>query len=133
MAQMRYARKVETVAEYIQSFPKDVQTRLRALRKLIRAVAPKAEESISYGIPAYKYDNTLKGRVVYFAAFEKHIGLYPASAGSAEVQKQLSKYRAGKGTFQFPHDSALPLPLIRKFVVSRVNLMKPRNTKAKKK
>lgn len=129
MAQMRYARKVETVTEYIQAFPKDVQTRLRALRKLIRAVAPKAEELINYNIPAYRFGPTLKDRLVYFAAFEKHIGIYPASAGSADVQKQLSKYRKGKGTFQFPHSEALPLPLIRKFVVSRVRLMKLRKAK----
>jgi uncharacterized protein YdhG (YjbR/CyaY superfamily) len=115
----RYGRKVASVAEYIQGFPNPIADRLKAIRKIIRAVAPKAEESISYNIPAYKFDNTLKGRLAYFAAFEKHIGLYPASAGSAEVQKALSAYRVGKGTFQFPHHKPLPLPLIKKFVISR--------------
>ncbi|MBY0539156.1 DUF1801 domain-containing protein [Patescibacteria group bacterium] len=119
----RYGRKVETVSEYIQGFPKDVQTRLRALRSLIKKVAPKAEETINYNIPAYRFGTKLSGRLVYFAAFEKRIGMYPASAGSAEVQKLLSKYRVGKGTFQFPHDEPLPLPLIRKFVASRLKLV----------
>jgi uncharacterized protein YdhG (YjbR/CyaY superfamily) len=116
--------KVKTVSKYIQGFPKNVQTRLRTLRALVKKVAPKAEETISYGIPAYRFGTKLSDRLVYFAAFEKHIGMYPASAGSAEVQKQLSKYRAGKGTFQFSHDKSIPLPLIRRFIVSRVKLMK---------
>lgn len=124
MTQMRYARKVKTVSEYISGFPKNVQVRLRALRSLVKKLAPKAEETISYNIPAYRFGATLSGRLVYFAAFEKHIGIYPASAGSAEVQKSLSKYRAGKGTFQFPHDKPLPLPLIRRFIASRVKKIK---------
>lgn len=120
MRKANNSKKDITVAEYIQGFPKDVQSRLKSLRKLIKETAPKAEEVISYGIPAYRFGTTLKGRLVYFAAFEKHIGVYPASAGSAEVQRQLSKYRVGKGTFQFPHSAPLPLPLIKKFVASRL-------------
>lgn len=129
----RYGRKVETVTEYIQGFPNDVQVRLKSIRKIIKAIAPKAEESISYNIPAYKFGPTLKDRLVYFAAFEKHIGMYPASAGSAEVQKKLSKYRVGKGTFQFPHAEPLPIPLIRTFVASRLKSMKQSKTKEKQK
>lgn len=124
MKSARYVLKVKTVDEYIKNFPKDVQMRLRALRKLIKTVAPKAEETISYNIPAYRFGPTLKGRLVYFAAYEKHIGVYPASAGSAEVQKLLSMYRVGKGTFQFPHNALLPLPLIKKFIASRLALIK---------
>ena len=133
MKSARYALKVKTVDEYIKNFPKDVQMRLRVLRKLIKTVAPKAEETISYNIPAYRFGPTLKGRLVYFAAYEKHIGVYPASAGSAEVQKKLSKYRVGKGTFQFPHAEPLPVPLIRAFVASRLKSMKQSKTNEKQK
>jgi uncharacterized protein YdhG (YjbR/CyaY superfamily) len=108
-----------SVAQYISSFPKTVATRLLSLRKVIRTVAPSAEEVISYGIPAYRFNKTLKGRLLYFAAYEKHIGLYPAFGASLLIQKKLQKYRQGKGTFRFPHDTPLPLPLIRSFIESR--------------
>ena len=64
--------KFKTVDEYISTFPAITKTILKELRKTIKQAAPQAEELISYNIPAV----TLKGRLVYYAAYKKHIGLF---------------------------------------------------------
>lgn len=102
------------VDAYIAAAPKAAQPRLRALRKLIKSVAPQATERISYGMPYYDY----KGRLIWFSAFEKHIGVYPV--GEAAKYKELVRYMKGKGTFQFPLDEPMPMDLIRKVVEDRV-------------
>lgn len=84
---------------------------------------PDAEESISYGMPAYK----LNGKaLVYFAAFKNHIGFYATPSGHSEFTMELSKYKQGKGSVQFPLDKPLPSGLITKIVKFRVkeNLQK---------
>jgi uncharacterized protein YdhG (YjbR/CyaY superfamily) len=86
------------------------------MRKTIKAAAPKAEELISYQMPAYKY----KGVLVYFAAFEKHIGFYATPTGHAAFKNELSKYKTGKGSVQFPLTEPLPLDLVKRIVQFRV-------------
>ena len=86
------------------------------MRKTIKAAAPKAEELISYQMPAYKY----KGVLVYFAAFEKHIGFYATPTGHAAFKKELSAYKTGKGSVQFPLTEPMPLDLVKKIVQFRV-------------
>lgn len=108
--------KFKTVDEYLSSFPKEVSDRLKAIRKTIRQSAPKAEELISYNMPAYK----LNGFLVSFAAWKKHIGLYPIPAGDETFKKQIANYRDAKSTAQFPYDEALPLKLIARLVKFRV-------------
>src|SRR5215475_13628416 len=89
------------IDEYIAAFPNDVQEILQKIRKTIRKAAPDAEETISYQIPTFN----LKGSyLIYFAAYKKHIGLYPAPIGNAEFKEEMSVYRAGKGTVKFPLD-----------------------------
>ena len=105
-----------TVDEYIATFPKEVKLLLQQMRATIKAAAPKAEELISYGMPAYK----LNGMLVYFAGYEKHIGFYATPTGHKAFEKELSKYKQGKGSVQFPIDQALPLTLITKIVKFRV-------------
>lgn len=107
----------ENVDAYIASFPTDVQVMLQELRATIKKAAPKAEEVISYEMPAYKY----KGMLVYFAAYKNHIGFYPTSSGIAAFKKELSVYKGAKGSVQFPLNKALPLSLISKIVKYRVN------------
>lgn len=97
------------VDEYINTFPEQVQERLMQLRQAIKKAAPEAVESISYGMPAYKlYSRPL----LYFAAFEKHIGFYATPSGHSQFAAELSKYKQGKGSVQFPLDKPLPLDLI---------------------
>ena len=106
----------ETVDAYIGSFPPATQVLLKKLRALIRKTAPAAEESISYGIAAYKY----KGVLIYFAGFSKHIGLYPAPRTAPAFKKELATYKGGKGTLQFPLDQPLPADLIRRIILHRL-------------
>ena len=109
--------------EYIESYPEDVQELLKKVRTAIRKMAPDAEESISYGMPAYK----LNGKpLVYFAAFKNHIGFYATPTGHEEFAEELSKYKQGKGSVQFPIDKKLPLDLISKIVKFRVKENKER-------
>lgn len=105
------------IDKYIKNFPPDVQARLEQVRAVIRKAAPDAWEGISYGMPAYK----LNGRpLVYFAAFKKHIGFYATPSGHTAFSEELSKYKQGKGSVQFPLDQPLPLDLIRQITEFRV-------------
>jgi uncharacterized protein YdhG (YjbR/CyaY superfamily) len=109
--------KIANVDEYIKNFPKEVQKILEQVRATIRDKAPGAVESISYGMPGYK----TKGKpLVYFAGYEKHIGFYATPTGHAEFAAELSKYKQGKGSVQFPIDKPIPLDLIARIVAFRV-------------
>jgi uncharacterized protein YdhG (YjbR/CyaY superfamily) len=101
---------------YIAGFPPDVQRILKQVRSTVRKAAPAAEETISYRIPSY----TLKGKLVYFAAFKKHIGFYPRVTGIAKFKRELSTYEGAKGSVRFPLDRPIPLGLISKIVKFRV-------------
>ena len=105
------------VDDYIASFPTSTQKLLKQVRKAVKAAAPKAEESISYGMPAYKY---MGKPLVYFGGYEKHIGFYATPTGHKQFEKELSKYKQGKGSVQFPIDEPLPISLITKIVKFRV-------------
>lgn len=105
------------VDDYIQSFPGEIQELLQQVRGIIKKTAPEAIESISYGMPAYK----LKGRpLVYFAGYKNHIGFYATPSGHSEFAEELSKYKQGKGSVQFPVTAPMPLELIEKIVRFRV-------------
>ena len=96
------------IDSYIATFPKDVQVRLKKVRRAIRAAAPKATEVISYNIPAYRQN----GMLVYFAGFKGHIGLYPPVRGNAALEKAAARYAGPKGNLRFSHQQPLPLGLI---------------------
>ncbi len=109
-----------TVDEYIADFPTEIQSELKAIRAKIISTAPQAVESISYGMPAYKY----KGKpMVYFGGFQKHIGFYATPTGHEAFKKELSKYKQGKGSVQFPLTEAMPLDLIGEIVLFRIGLI----------
>ena len=121
----------DTVTKYINSFPANIQERLKQIRSTIQQIAPDAEESISYAMPAYK----LKGKpLVYFAGYKNHIGLYATPSGHYQFAKELSSYKQGKGSVQFPADQPLPLGLIEKIIQFRAEenrdkTMSPRSKK----
>lgn len=111
-------KKFSTVDEYMSGFPPEVKDVLEGLRKAIRQAAPKAEEVISYNMPAYKFN----GILVYFAGHKNHIGFYPGSGAITGIFKDsLTGYKTSKGTVQFPLDKPLPLGLIKEIVKFRVN------------
>jgi uncharacterized protein YdhG (YjbR/CyaY superfamily) len=106
----------KTIDQYIRMFPKPVRERLSAIRKLVAELAPEAVEKISYQMPTF----SLNGNLVHFAAFEKHIGFYPTPHGIEAFKKDLSRYKNGKGSVQFPLDQPLPLKLIERMVKYRI-------------
>jgi uncharacterized protein YdhG (YjbR/CyaY superfamily) len=116
-----------TIDEYIQSFPPTVQERLHQLRQTIKDVAPDAEEAIKYQMPTF----VLHGNLVYFAAWKRHISLYPITAEMEASLQELADYTtSGKGTIQFPYDQPLPLALIRMIVAYRVRENRANKEKA---
>ena len=86
------------------------------MRQTIKKAAPEAQEVISYNMPAYKY----YGMLVYFAAYKNHIGFYATPTGHSEFKEELSVYKQGKGSVQFPLSKPLPLDLILRIVQFRV-------------
>ena len=107
----------KNIDEYISAFPQNVQKILEQLRATIKKAAPEAEETISYAIPAFK----LKGRIlIYFAGYKNHIGLYPAPRGKEAFKEELSLYKGGKGTIQFPLSQPMPLQLVARIVKFRL-------------
>ena len=121
--------KPANIDDYISTFPKETQIILEEVRSVIRKAAPGAEESISYAIPTFK----LNGNLVHFAAFKNHIGFYPTPTGIEEFDKELSVYKQGKGSVQFPIDKPMPLELISKIVKYRVNKNLEKSLTKKKK
>lgn len=122
--------KPVTVDEYISTFPEDIQFRLHKIRDTIRKTAPHAEESISYSMPLYK----LNGMLISFAAWKKHIGMYPIPVVKGDIKKKLDAYKDAKATLRFPIDQPLPTALIAQVVKLRMkeNALKIK-LKAKKK
>lgn len=108
---------ITSVDTYINSFPPATKKQMEKLRSLIRKAAPKAEELISYKMPAYK----LHGVLVYFAGYDHHIGFYPMPSAIEKFHRELSKYKKAKGTVQFPIDETLPADLITRMVKFRVD------------
>ena len=90
---------------------------LTRIRRLVRKLVPKAEESISYGIPAFKYKDK---PLIYYAAFKDHLSVFPTSGPIAELENQLSEYKTGKGTISFTLAKPLPDSIIEKLVMVRV-------------
>ncbi len=118
-------KKAANVDEYIATFPDEIQVILQQVRTTIKTNAPNAKEAISYGMPAYKLNGY---PLVYFAGYKGHVGFYATPTGHEEIANELSKYKQGKGSVQFPIDEQMPLDLIRRIVKFRVqeNLAKPK-------
>ena len=109
--------KPNNIDEYITGFPKTTQKILKQVRATIKKAAPAAQEKISYGIPTF----TLNDRyLIYFAGFKDHISLYPAPRSNEIFKKELSVYKGGKGTVQFPLDKPMPLHLITRIVKFKI-------------
>lgn len=108
---------MDEVEKYILQFPEEVQWILRNIRSIIKKNAPEAEGLISYGIPGYKLN---KKPLVYFAALKNHIGFYATPSGHTEFKEELSPYKQGKGSVQFPNKEPFPYELIEKIVKFRI-------------
>lgn len=110
-------KKFKTVSDYMAALPKAAKARLQEMRKIIRAAAPQAEEAISYNIPAFKTN----GRpLVWYAAFKKHIGLYPRTSAILAFKTELATYKTSKGAIQFPLEKPIPVRLVKSIVKFRL-------------
>lgn len=107
-------KTIETVDMYIASLSKENWQKIRMLRELVYTVCSDTQESMSYGMPAYKYHNK---PLIYFAAFTHHIGIYATPIAHEKFAKQLAWYKQGKWSVQFPLDQDLPLDLIKNMIV----------------
>jgi uncharacterized protein YdhG (YjbR/CyaY superfamily) len=108
--------KFNNIDEYINPFPPFTQIKLKQIRKIIRKTAPQAQEKISYRMPTFY----LKGNLVHFAGYSKHIGFYPTPSAIKHFEKKLTNYKYSKGAIQFPLDKDLPIKLIENLVRFRV-------------
>ncbi len=106
----------ENIDQYIATFPKDIQKKLKEIRATIKKAAPKAEETIKYAMPTF----TLNGNLIHFAAYKNHIGIYPVPRGDERFKKELSAYDGNKSTLKIPLDEPIPLTLITKVVKYQV-------------
>lgn len=105
----------ETVAQYLDACPPAVRAILDRIRETVRAVAPDAEEKLSYRMPSFHQ----QGVLVYVGAFQKHIGLFPPVADEA-LRQEASVYAGEKGNLRFPLDAPIPYDLIAKIVAARL-------------
>jgi uncharacterized protein YdhG (YjbR/CyaY superfamily) len=120
---MVVTKKFETIEEYIESFPKDVQMILNKLRDTVRKAAPRAAESISYDMPTFKIEGK---RLVYFSAWKNHIGFYSIPKGDESFRRQLSPYQGEKGSLRFSLEKPIPYDLVTKIVRLRLNEVQER-------
>jgi len=105
----------KSIDEYIAACSPEVRAILEKIRFTVRNAAPGAQETISYRMPAFK----LRGVLVYFAAFKRHIGFYPPVRGDAKLEKAIAAYAGEKGNLKFPLDQPIPYGLIERIVKHR--------------
>ena len=108
--------KARTIDDYLAALSGAERAALERLRKAIRAAAPKAEECISYQLPAFRLNERF---LVAFGAAAKHCAFYPGAVVEAH-KDELKDYDTGKGTICFQADNPLPIPLVRKLVTARI-------------
>lgn len=106
----------QSVDAYISQFNPDIQVKLQKLRKVIKEAGPEMQEKISYQMPAYYLD----GYVVFFAAFQNHIGFYPTPSGINAFNEEVSSYKTAKGSIQFPNNKPIPYDLVSRMVKYRL-------------
>ena len=106
----------EEVDAYIAAASKSARPMLRQLRRIIRGCAPKATENLSYRMPYYHY----QGRLIYLAAFSKHVSLYVMGKAKKQYAKEMKPYQTSTSTLQFPLGTKIPVRLVERLVRARV-------------
>jgi uncharacterized protein YdhG (YjbR/CyaY superfamily) len=109
---------MEHINSYIAALQPEFQSRMNAIRTLVKEMAPDAVEKIAYQMPAF-YLNSRP--LVYYASFKSHIGFYPIPSGLEAFKNELKEWKQGKGSVQFPINKPLPIELIRRIVEYRIN------------
>jgi uncharacterized protein YdhG (YjbR/CyaY superfamily) len=107
-----------TIADYIAKQQSKQREVLNKIRELIQGLLPEAEERMSYGVPAFRFN----GKSILYAAFKTHVGLYPEPEIIEHFKNELEKYETAKGTIKFNIDESIPYDLIKRIVVYKYNL-----------
>jgi uncharacterized protein YdhG (YjbR/CyaY superfamily) len=126
-AKAKSASKPKTIDQYLAAVDPDKRAALQKLRRTIRAAVPRAEECISYGIPAFRLDGKL---LLWFAAAKNHCSLYPGTV-IEELAEELEGYETSRGTIRFQPDHPLPATLVRKLLKARLRRTSVRQRKTK--
>ena len=118
----------KSIDQYLAGIPEPARSTLEKIRAAIRsATPPEAIETISYGMPAFKY----KGMLAWFAAFANHCSLFPTASIVEAFKNELKGYSTAKGTIHFPIDKPLPAALVKKMIKARVALNAAKKPHAK--
>lgn len=112
---------------YIAAHPPAVRAILQRIRRTVREAVPEATEVISYRMPAFK----LRGILLYFAAFNAHIGVFPPVSGDARLEKALAPYEGPKRNLRFPYDAPMRYDLIRRIVTLRARQQRTKAGRAR--
>lgn len=108
--------KPGTVGEYIDAAPQEARSHLLEIRSILREIAPDAAETLKWGKPVLE-----EGRILFsYAAYKSHLNFMPTGPAIKPFEDDLSEYRIGKDTIQFPYDQPLPKALIRRVAAHRV-------------
>lgn len=117
----------QTIDDYINTFPEEVQERLEKVRQTIHKVVPEAQEDIKWNRPAFVGKTIL----VMFGGFKNHLGFYTTPSSLEAFEDELADFKTGKGSIQFPHEQPLPTDLIKKITEYRVWESKEKDVKWK--
>jgi uncharacterized protein YdhG (YjbR/CyaY superfamily) len=118
-------QKLKTVNEYIHAAPKKAQPKLREIRAILKKVAPKAKEALKWGSPVFE-----EKRILFaYSAFKMHLNFFPTRLSLAPFKKELTRYKTGKDTIQFPYDKPLPKALIRKIATFRAKEVREKDAR----
>src|SRR5437660_12146197 len=110
------ASKPKTHNDYLAAVTEDKRAALQKLRKAIKSAAPKAEECISYQVPAFRLNGEF---LVAYGAATTHCAFYPGSTVKA-LKDELKGYDTSNGTIRFPANKPLPSALVRKLIKLRI-------------
>ena len=111
---MKDSLKFLSMDDYFASVPPEINSVLEEIRKVIKTAVPEATETISYQLPAFKHNKVF----IYFAAFKKHIGIYPPVKDDSSLIKMLAPYANEKGNLKFPLNQPIPYELIRRVAIA---------------
>jgi uncharacterized protein YdhG (YjbR/CyaY superfamily) len=124
---MKRSTKPSTIDDYLSDLTPDKRAALQRLRKTIHAIVPRAEETISYGIPAFRLDGRL---LVWFAAAAGHCSFFPGGVVQ-DFKDELKGYSISKGTLRFDPEEGLPASLVRKLIKAKIAKTATKDTRGK--
>jgi len=107
------------IDQYPSAFKPEVQQRFAHIRGLILEIVPESTEGIRYGVPTW----ICKKNLIHVGLYPHHIGIYPAPRTHPDFESELKNFKGGKGTLQIPHGQPLPVDLLKRIVLYRLEVI----------